>query len=109
VKGERKGRQFAILDGQPLGPELPAGLVLWCRLTLIAMFAWGRPEERCDSSFAHWRVSARSHGSRTAGIHGELKMLGFDLSERYCLALDAQSPQQSPTGEALGGVLEQPS
>lgn len=42
-------------------------------------------------------------------IHGELKMLGFDLSERTVFALDAQSPQESPTGQAMGGLLEQPS
>ena len=39
-------------------------------------------------------------------IHGELKMLGFDISERTVLALDAQSVEESGAGKTMGGFLE---
>ena len=42
-------------------------------------------------------------------IHGELKMLGFDISERTVLALDVQGSQESGAGQAVGGLPEQSS
>ena len=41
-------------------------------------------------------------------IHGELKMLGFDISERT-VALDAESTTEFGYGKAMGGLSEQSS
>ena len=40
--------------------------------------------------------------------HGELKMLGFDISERTGLALDAEGSEESCVGKALVDFPEQP-
>jgi hypothetical protein len=40
-------------------------------------------------------------------IHGELKMLGYDISERTVLRWMRKAPR-GPAGEAMGGIPEQP-
>jgi hypothetical protein len=42
-------------------------------------------------------------------IHGELKMLGFDISERTLLRWMRKAPRNSDTGKAMGGLSEQSS
>jgi hypothetical protein len=41
-------------------------------------------------------------------IHGELKMLGYEISGANCPALDAKGAQECRAGETLGSIPEQP-
>ena len=53
-----------------------------------------------------FRLVAENPTWGTPRIHAELKMLGFNISERSGLALDAESTEESRTGKAVGGFSD---
>lgn len=94
----------------------PETVVRWHRAGFRLYWTWlsrhrVRAGRKCVSKELReliFRMVAENPTWGAPRIHGELKMLGFDISERT-VALDAESTTEFGSGKAMGGLSEQSS
>src|SRR5260370_8895057 len=98
----------------------PETVVGWHRAGFKLYWKWlsrhrTRAVRRCVSKELReliFRMVAENLTWGAPRIHGELRMLGFDISERNIgangVALDAEGSEECRASEALGGFLGQP-
>src|SRR5271156_598755 len=92
----------------------PETVVRWHRTGFRLYWTWLsrhriRSGRKCVSVELRELISRLVAENQTWGsprIHGELKILGFDVSERNRIALDEESAERSRTGEAMGSISE---
>ena len=95
----------------------PETVVRWHRAGFKAYWTWlsrhrTRTGRKCISIELReliFRMVAENPTWGAPRIHGELTMLGFDVSERTCLALDEEGTEKPRAGKAMGCLSEQSS
>jgi hypothetical protein len=93
----------------------PDIVVSWHRAGFRRYWTWGsRHKARVgrkgvsqESRSLIFRMVAENRTWGAPRIHGELKMLGFDISERNRLAMDAKSSEKLGAGEPMESLSQQ--
>jgi len=102
---------------QPLVLVTPRTVVNWQRAGFRLYWTWvsrfsqvgGQKRVSKEVRALIFRMAAENPTWGAPRIHGELLKLGFDLSEKECLAMDPASPNRSRSCEAMADVPQKPS
>ena len=92
-------------------------VVRWHRAGFRLYWTWvsrarqvgGRKRVSKEARALIFRMVAENPSWGAPRIHGELRKLGFELSEKECLAMDPASPERSRSREAMADVSQESS